>query len=248
MAKSDSVVVYWTPFTNNELYYQLPLLDASPQSLMSDIQNRKITIQNKPIANTVNGGGYQACSAMHTFAKNTFITRSPIEAEIVFDKNGTISNQTLNSHWFTPRISSFEGSFACDLDVRYLLFSEHDLDVTLTPAYTHKAEHNNYGFVVPGQFNISSWLSRIPAVFQTWPGVNKIKINFNDPISYLSFNTDKKIELKQFKITENIIHQAKACGNLKFFKQYEPMEKLYERFKKARMQDFILDEIKKNLV
>jgi hypothetical protein len=248
MAKSESVVVYWTPFTNTELYYQLPLLDASPQSLMSDFQNRKIINQNLPIGHTVNGGGYQACSAMHTFAKNTFITKSPIEAEVVFDKNGTINKQTLNNHWFTPRVSSFEGSFSCDLDVRYLLFSEHDLDVTLTPAYTHRSEHNKYGFVVPGQFNISSWFSRIPAVFQTWPGIDRIKINFNDPISYLSFNTDKKVELKQFKITENIIQQARACGNLKFFKSYEPMEKLYDRFKKARMHDFILEEIKKNLV
>jgi hypothetical protein len=245
---SNTLTVYWAPYSNNELPYQLAMLDIVPKSFMSDIQSRKVINKKYPQNRLTGGGGYQACSAMHTAANNLFILKSPISAELTFDKNGTIDRSTKNNNWFTERESSFENSFCFDLECRYIFFSEEPVNMTFTPPYLHKPKCSEFGAIVPGQMDISSWFSRIPSVFQLWENENKFKINFNEPIAYLKFDTDKKVELKQFKLTNELFNQANACGNLKQVIQFQSMAKLYDRFKKAGMKDAILNEIKRNLI
>jgi hypothetical protein len=245
---NDTVVVYWSLCSTSELYYQLLMLDCAPESFISNLHKRKV-VNNKMLQNPNAGRGkYQTCSAMHTFGENLFILKSPIEAEIYFDENGNIDRSTRNNHFFIERESSFENSKCFDFDLQYLFFSEENMNITLTPAYMHKALHNDHGFLLGGQFDISSWFRAIPTIFQSWEGKNNFKVGFNDPLSYVHFDTNKKIEFKQFRLNEELTKQVQACSKFQNLLRFQPMNKLYARFKNAGMKEMVLNEIKANLV
>ena len=245
---SETITVYWSLCSNDELYYQLLMLDCAPESFISNLNKRKNINNKMPLNPNAGRGKYQSCSAMHTFAENLFILKSPIEAEINFDDNGNIDRSVKNNNFFIERESSFEDSKCFDFNLQYLFFSEEPLNITLTPAYMHKTVHNDYGFLLGGQFDISSWFRAIPTIFQSWPKINKFKIDFNDPLSYVHFDTDKKIELKQFRLNQELINQVGACSRFQQLLRFQSMEKLYKRFLGAGMKKMVLKEIKANLV
>ena len=174
--KKEKITVYWSPWSIPERTASMMLIDLKPTPLMLDIQKRRAKNPVIPTSKFFEGGDYQACSALHTFAKNIFILRSPISAEIELDENGTIIKDSVFSNWFIERISSIENSFSVDLDVGWLFFSEEPLSVEITSPYMHKTAHQDYGFTPAAQMDISSWFRPLLSIFQLWQNVRKIKI------------------------------------------------------------------------
>ena len=246
--KKEKITVYWSPWSIPEKTAAMMLLDFKPKSLMSDIQKRKAKNPIIPLSLSVEGGNYQSCSALHTFAKNMFILKSPISAEIELDENGTIIKDSAISGWFLERISSIENSFSLDLDIGWLFFSEETLSVEITTPYMHKTTYQDYGFTPAAQMDISSWFRPVPAIFQLWENVKKIKIQENEPLLYIKFNTDKEIEFKRFLITPAIFNKSIACTTHKRTFKFQSLEKLYKMFHSNGLRDQVLKEIKENLV
>jgi hypothetical protein len=246
--KKEKITVYWSPWSMPERAASMMLIDFKPVSLMSDIQKRRAKNPIIPPSNFLQSGNYQSCSALHTFAKNMFILKSPISAEIELDKNGTIIKNSEFSNWFLERISSVENSFSIDLDIGYLFFSEETLSAEVTSPYMHKTTYQDYGFFPSAQMDISSWLRPFPVIFQLWENVNKIKIKENEPLFYIKFDTDKEIEFKKFFMTPGIFNKSSACTNHKENFKFQPMEKLYKMFNSNGLRNQVLKEIKENLV
>ena len=70
----------------------------------------------------------------------------------------------------------------------------------------------------------------------------------NQPLFYLRFLTDKKINLKRFALTPNLDSYGKKCVDAKsYFGPRRPLDYLYEKFTKSRTRDLVLKEIKENL-
>ena len=250
--EQEEVVVYWSPHSNMNRRHQQDLLDIAPRSLMSDLQKRRAIDPKMPPASHVrqntHPGNYHMCAALHTLAKNTFIARAPFSADISLDEQGTILENQMYNGWFSERVTSLEGAFAVDFDVAYLFFSEEPLEITVTPPYMHKTKQAEQGFVSSVAFDISSWLRPVVLIYQLFEGVNKITIEEDDPIAYLTFNTKKKVVFKAFKHTADIEDQVQACLGYKHIKPYEKMEDLYEQFRKTGMHERVLKEIKANLI
>ncbi len=247
-SKKEKITVYWSPWSLPERASSMMLLDIKPVSLMSDIQKRRAKNPIIPPVSDLWAGDYQACSALHTFTKNTFIIKSPITAEVELDQNGVIIENSFYSNWFTERISSIENSFSIDLDLSYLFFSEENLTAEITPPHMHKTIHSQYGFPVVGQMDISSWFRPFPVVFQLWENTRSLKIQEGEPLLYLRFNTDKQVEFKKFFMTESLFHKAKACIDYKQNFRFQPLSKLYSIFNSYGLRGQVLKEIKENIV
>jgi hypothetical protein len=246
---NNSIDVYWSPFAIVDKIYQQILLDIEPTSLLSSIQKRRA--KNPIIPNglkTAQGGNYQACSALHTLAKNTFVVVAPFDVTLYLDSNGVISEGTTHPYWFEERISSIENSFSVDFDMPFIFFSEKNVDVKITPAYMHNLSYANTGFVVPGQFDISNWFRPMPIIFQLWEGKKVLSFSKGEPLAYISFDTDKEINLKQFSLTNDIYNQAIACGEHKLLFRFQTMEQLYNRFNKTGLKKIVLNSIKNNTI
>lgn len=246
------LIVYWSPFTTVQNQYNQVLLDLKPISFRSYVVNNKAIDPKIPTPNPktpypLENNGYHTCSAMHELAKNTFIIKAPFSAEIHLDDNGSIKDSYF-SGWFIPRIGSFNNSFCVDFDLPYLFFSEEEVNMQLTPPYMTKTLQQEYGFPAAVEFDISQWFRPLIITYQLWEEVNSFKIKENEPLIYITFDTNRPIILKQFNLTENLVNQATACMRYKRIRPFEPLKSLYSTFKATKMNQLILKEIKDNLI
>lgn len=248
MRNRSSITIYWSPWATLDGEIHQTLLDLKPQSLLTDLRNRKPNNPQIPLTNNIiASGNYQACSALHTLAKNMFIFRSPLNVSVDLDHTGAIIPSRY-SGWFSERLSSIENAFCIDYNLPFLLFSEDSVDLTLTPPYMHKTKQTDFGFLTAASFDISRWFRSIPAIYQLWEGVNHLEILENEPISYIKFNTDKQIIFKQFKLSPDVIKTVRACQDYKMAKPAQPMYKLYDLFTRTGVRDRVLKVIKDNVL
>ena len=248
MSKKDTITIYWCPWTLPDKQYDMMLFDLVPVSLMGDLQKRRAKNPIIPKSNFLQPGDYQSCSALHTLSSNMFIIKTQIDAEIFLNDDGSIIPNNSNSIFFTERISSLEDAFSVDFDLNYIFFSEESVDMAISPAYMHNTTHNEYGFVAPAKFNISSWIRPTPTIFQLWKDVRTLKFKKNEPVSYITFDTEKKIQFVKFELTPELFNMIKACGTYKFINPYQKMVQLYDIFNKNGLRSRVLKEIKKNLI
>lgn len=238
----NNLTVYYAPYALLELENQQVLLDVKPTSLMSEIHKRR----NK-IGGNFMTGDYQSCTALYELAKNIFVLKCPFDAEVTLDDNGKIKS-TNKQGWFLERNSTIDGNKCVDIDLCYLFFTEESLDMSFTPPYMHKTQQHKYGFIASVKYNIGHWFRPTISVFQLWEGISELKIDESEPFAYLHFHTDKRVQLKEFKLTSEILNLANTCVNHKYIIPFQPLDKLYDRFIRTGMRKRVLEEIKKNTV
>lgn len=243
----ESVTVYWSPFSPINRQMNLTLLDLEPVPIYPEIIQRRDP--NPIIPNSgrqLNSNGYQSCSAWHTLGKNYYSIPSPFDAHIKLNSNGEILPSP-HYEWFIERVSSMKNSLSLDVDLEYSFFCEEPLNITLTPPFMHKPSQSDYGFLIPARFDISSWFRPVVLIHQLWENVSEFKVSNGEPLAYIKFETDKKVVLKRFQMTQDIKDIADACLNYKYVRSFEPLDKLYKRFHKVGFHKKLSNEIKKNL-
>jgi hypothetical protein len=251
MKNIKPLIIYWSPFTSALTQYNNILLDMEPVAVKSYIVKNKAINPKIPLPITKNGtepGGYHMCSAMVELFKNTFIIKAPFSYHIDLDQDGNIVNSSEQFQFFEPRISSFENSLCVDFHLPYLFFSEESVNITTTPPYMTKTVQQSYGFTAAVKYNIGKWFRPFIITYHLWPSTFSLRIEKNEPIMYISFDTDRKIIFKQFKLTDDILSQAEGCMGDKNINYLQPMNLLYDRFIKTKMNKIILKEIKENLI
>jgi hypothetical protein len=238
----NTITVYYAPYALLELENQQVLLDVKPVSLMSEIHKRKNTSSGSFMT-----GEYQACTALHELAKNIFVLKCPFDANVELEEDGRIKS-TNRPGWFIERNSTINENKCVDIDLSYLFFCDESLDMSFTPPYMHKTQQHKYGFIASVKYNIGYWFRPTISVFQLWDNINEIKINENEPFAYLHFHTNKKIKLKEFKLTSEVLNLTNTCVRHKYIIPFQSLEKLYDRFVRTGMRKRVLAEIKKNTI
>jgi hypothetical protein len=112
----------------------------------------------------------------------------------------------------------------------------------------HKTELTNSGYYVPGTFDISKWFRPLEFAFQLWPGENNFKAAEDDPLLYVKFDTEEKLNLQEFYMTPEIYSISNSCISLKNFSRVKALNKLYDIFRGSGMQNKLLKEIQKNII
>jgi len=234
--------IYWAPYCSHEqidwnmLYYE-------PTNLFDDLK--------KDVVPGLKTDNFLLCPSVSTKFKNTFVFRNTLSSEFEFDENDNINvlNKEDNYVKMTSlRKSTIKNTSMLNYNMQWIMFAEEPVIADFTPPYFHEPKYMKYGSIVPGEMDIGSWFRPYNAEIMTWTNKGKIKILENEPLMYVKFNTNKKINLIKFNMNDKLNSYSQACVNSTIaYGSNIPLVERYERFRKSKLNNLILNEIRKTL-
>lgn len=235
----NELVVYWSPSNNND-DINWNILYEDPKNLYESL------IKDSDRSNI--SDSFFLCPSFKNLTKNTFYIKNPILSGFTIQNNDIVVNTKTFIRSEVSHRPSIKNNLLLDYGISHYFFSEEEVEAIRTPPYFHNAQHLRYGAVVPGKWNCGLWFRPIRTEFNLWNGVNEMSIQENEPISYITFLTSKKVVLKRFMINKDLSNIALACS---ISSQWEPkvsLLKRYNRFKNSKTKNIVLQNIKNNLV
>jgi hypothetical protein len=245
----DILNIYWAPQTSWEINGEEDwnMLYPEPTNLFSELQ--KIKTKDAGSAN------YFSCPATSQKFKNTFIFRNSVASAYEFDftegyENKIIFPVTDNYIGYDiKRPPTINIGPLIHLNMTYAFFSEEPVLGVFTPPLMHEPKYTKYGTVVPGEFDVGQWFRPYNLEIQMWNMEGQFVLEEDEPIFYVQFKTDKKINLQRFKWNGALNSYLKACGgDTQRFGSGIPLSKRYKRFNDSKMRELVLKEIKANIL
>jgi len=244
MKKEDKepLVVYWAPAIASS-DGKWDLLYPEPTNLYLDLMSEKNP--NRGLTS------YLLCPVASKKFKNTFVITQPHDSSYFYDftdsDNPIVSpTSKMSIGCEVKRPATIKSGPTLEFYLRYIFFSEESLNARFTPPMFHPAKHTNYGTAVPGTMDVGSWFRPYPLEMQLWGQSGEIKFEEDEPLFYVEFDTDREIVLKRFNFTEDLHNYAKHC--VTFYSQEYSLLKRYNQFKRTKMNELILKEIKNNVL
>jgi hypothetical protein len=238
--KKDELVVYWSPSTEMIKEKNWNILYEDPENCYFDL------IKNINKNNLENN--FFRCPSFKMFLQNVLIVKNPIESSFIIENNQAIPTSKNYINASIIREPSINNNLLLDYSIGHYFFTEEDVEVFRTPPFFHRPKHYLYGALVPGQWNCGSWFRPIQTEFNLWDNVKEIHFEKDEVLSYLFFNTSKKINLKRFVMNEKIFSFGLSCSSSASWEKNVPLISRYKRFKQSKSDKILLSEIKKNLV
>jgi hypothetical protein len=244
---SDEVInVYWAPESTNEVpsVGEWNLLYPEPKTLFTELQEQR----------TKNAGQdtYFSCPATNDKFRKTYVFRNALPSEYEFDYTG--NNQIVNPvstgyiNYSVLRPPTIAAGPLINFSLAYTFFSDQPLEAVFTPPMMHPPLYTRYGTVIPGQFDIGQWYRPYPLEMQMWEQKGKFKLG-EEPIFYVEFKTDKKINFYRYKMNATLDSYLKMCGQSKaVWGGGMSLINRYKKFNESRTNELILKEIKNNLI
>lgn len=238
---NDITNIYWSPaFVDENMNWGI--LYPDPISLHNELRPKMTKSERYK--------NMFYCPAFKGLTSNTFVFKNPMDADYYIDELGTIKNNLKNGiRSIIAHEPSIDNSILFTYGLEYIFFAEDaDIEVTVTSPYFDTPNHLIYGNIVPGKFSISNWFRPINTEFNLKPGVKQLKIQKDEPILYITFNTNKKINLIRFDMNKSLTMSKNVCASSSTWESWVSLAARYKRFKESRMKESILREIKKNIV
>lgn len=245
--------VYWSPHLTMDMYAVNNLHYQEPVNLISEMVSQR----NKENVGPV----FYSCPAYLENRKNTFIIKNPFNYNITFPYDLDIyvkspmpqpakdrNTGEFVERWALTRPAARSDSFSIDLAMSWIFFSEEDLEMDTTPPYLHRPEYGKTAFYIPGKFNIGSWFRPVDMALQMWPNEKDLTSPIGDPLLYVNFNTEEKVILKRFYMTQEIYDISVACVRYKNYNPKTPLTKAYSVFKEAKIHKALIKMIKEAAV
>lgn len=249
MEKDDNeIVVYWSPSFSKVPgdMYDWNMLYTDPVNFL-DKQKSSRAAQSK-------ADNYLYCPAFKDMFKNTFEFSNcdfTSKYAVTEQSNGEFvpqSSSYIDLEYRRP--SSVEDTKMLMLAQQWQFFCEESLMMEVTPPYFSQAKHMENGAFVPGTFDIGRWFRPINLEFQLQgDDANTFTLPKGDPMFYVKFNTDRKVVLKRYMLTEEIKKVATSIQATRhLFGNFRPLADRYRDFEKSRTREQVLKLIKQNLL
>ena len=231
--------VYWSKFNLlSEVNSQI--FDLEPKPVHSEYV-KKI---GKPIDSSSN---WLSCPAVINYTKNTFFIKNPLDVSVRINANNTVDAKTPGSAMLLGIRDFNEKSIVLDYFINISLFSESVISVSqISPYMEDNLSKGSY--LIPGKFNIGEWFRPLNASYFIKDKDVDFILKKDDPLYYLVFDTDDKIEFKEFYYTDSLIEIVNSTVGLKRYKKNIPLMNLNDMFKEQKLDKIVLKEIKKGLI
>ena len=235
-----SVNVYWTCLDTNWVGLKHP--DSVIQTLNRSNLKKSEEQGTKPGSGISN---MNYCPALQNELKNTYNIYSIYNYEFTASNNEVYSlnytqeffNDHVNLRSVEQKLFSYYQGF--------IFFTDDDsLEMSLMPPYLEDNNINKNCIVIPGKFDIGKWFRIIDYAFFLKRDSNTFKVEQNEVMYYLKFNTNESINLKQFFASDKIKQYAESCSKLSKTASLRTLQNYYNQF---RFKKLILKEIKNNL-
>jgi hypothetical protein len=235
---AETCTVYWAPV----------FIEATQNWNMIYPDLTSVHERIRPYKTSTKSGNFFYCPSFTGLAENTFVLENPIAGsyKIVNNQVGAHDETFINA--WTEHASSMEGYNMLSYGMKWVFFTEEDIEMMLVSPFFGNAEHLKYGNVMPGKLNISKWFRYINLEYILHKGVKEFKVNKGESLAYVVFNTNKKVNLKRFEMNDKLHSYGQATGTSTTWEPWVPLATRYKRFMESRTNKLVLNEIKKNLV
>jgi len=239
---TDVINVYWSNYANSNSQSLYNLMEINPYPLLPELKNNFHKQNNNKKTN------YQYCPALNGITRNSFFAKFPFDASVIVDDNGNGIDGEMKD-WFLGREKSYSNRINTDLDIGWFFFADQSLNLEITPPYFHNTQASKSGLMTAGTFDIGQWFRQIQLSYILWEDNMQFICKKGEPAIYFNFKTEKKIILHQFNANDNLRNVAYACANLpRATSKFRLLKDLYQSFNKTKMNDFVLKNIKENLI
>jgi hypothetical protein len=234
----DSIVVYYSMGGWIPRQTVVKMLWGEPQPLMKLL----------PSEHKDSDDNYKKCPALRGFSKNIYGYRHPLETEVSFMGDYLDPIMTGNEDLWQKRKAGSNNSYSCDYRFQFFFFTEDSLKARQTPPYLHNTTASQYAILASGEFDIGRWFRPFNLTYILHEGLNVLKLKKDDPAVYFEFMTNKKIILKQFEMTEELLNISISTSLNKNNFPKDTLENGYNRFMNTKRNKRVLKLIKQNLL
>ena len=230
-----AITVYWSSLEDEWLRAKEP--EAVYKDFLKDKKNFESTIA--------------MCPAVKDYTKNTFSLKSIYDYEFEINKDlNDATSQLYDQVFFNKHVEirSIENKFF-SFSQRLVFFTEEqslNMSLGILP-YFEDNEITKRCTLIPGKLDIGKWFRIIDYAFFLKNNINSFKINEGDVYQYIKFETDQKIEFKQFKSTDLINKYILDIASSKNYRKSK-IRDLSEFYKTMKHKKYIIKEIKNNLL
>lgn len=228
-----TITVYWSCFEEEWLRAKEPV----------PIYNSFIKMPG------VNESGLQFCGGTKKYLSKFYGIKSLYDYDFDITDTG-VSSSKYDQEFFDRhlRIRSEKDKLFSFSQNLIFFTEEKSLEVSLGIApFFEKNNIQERCITIPGTLDIGKWFRAVDFAFYLNDNFNSFKIEEDEIYQYMYFNTDKKINFKQFvpsqKLMEFSNSSAKALRNRKM--KNRPLENYYGML---RSKKHIIKEIKENLI
>jgi hypothetical protein len=182
-------------------------------------------------------GSVTSCPSMIRFMRNRFVIKAPVDITVYQNSEGivvaynesSVAKELIGA--FLTRTdmndpySPISQQTLQMLDNDYLLFvSDTPLEMEITPPFLH----NSPMFGIAGSFDIGRWVRPVSFASIYLKGVDKTYIKRGDPIMYVKFMTEEKVNLHRSYVNSKVLSITRQCVNLKKALPKQSLSKQYE--------------------
>jgi hypothetical protein len=246
----SEIVVYWS---NVHFNFATPNLDPAFQDFLN------LTKLMSKESDQFDSTFVKFCPAVTDHLSNTFRLKSCMGYDITHTSDNLFySDQKDDAFWKTfVNVRDKNTGLVSFYFPMFIFFTEEE---SLIMEYKHPIYANNSFSknvqLVEGRYDIGKWFRNLDLAFFIKEKDRKVEIDYEDPIAYVKFLTEKKITLKKFYISDELSKirnemlnsRGIVVGNLKSKSVLKGMLKYYYTFKHSQYKSKILKEIKNNLL
>tara|TARA_B100000035_G_scaffold155094_1_gene132103 strand:- start:4483 stop:5223 length:741 start_codon:yes stop_codon:yes gene_type:complete len=192
------------------------------------------------------------CPAFVRSLKNTFVYKCPYDLEVEYDSNKKWQISFANPHLLSDHnsknvmASGLEDNHVVQLfsgDGSRLFFADKPCEMVLEQPYFHRQDLVS----LSGCFDIGRWFRPVhPAIINF--GQKDFKIKRGEPLLYLRFPKDAKIEFRRTVLDDDLRRLSNGTSGYKSFKYMATFKELYEYFETAVNKKRILKKLEKNRI
>jgi hypothetical protein len=229
-----SINVYWSCLEDQWM------LASEPESVSDLFYKKNLYDKKNQMANL------SYCPAFNGSIKNLYTMKSIYDYEFFINENSIGSNM-YDQFFFDKHVVvrsaelkmfSFRNSYSFFTDSPSLETTFYQFPFLENNNITERC------IPIPGKFDIGKWYRSTEFPFYLKPQFNEFKIYKDEIYGYIKFNTDKKINFIQYRMTNKIKEYLDDCYCMNFGGHLKKLENYYKMFK---IKKLILKEIKNNL-
>lgn len=244
---NKSINIYWAPVYNITNEDNWNMLYPEPKTLMSELMLQK--------SETMGNAHFFSCPASSNYFKNTYVFHNAVESKHEYDFTDLNHPKIINHGTGAIelgylRLPTLNNTAMLHLvNYSYIFFAEESIDVTFTPPFFSEPKYTKQGTPCPATYDISQWFR--PYIFELlmWKPKGELIIEKDEPLFYITAETDKQINLKRFELNNKLFKYMTHCVAAPTWQgRGLPLIKRYQVFKQSKMNELVLSEIKNNLV
>jgi hypothetical protein len=224
--------VYWGYYPSNNRIFELLLLAPAP-ALPEIITSRDVS----------NRGHFTKCPAFTQYYKNTYVIKSPIDIEFMYDPVTKLLSIFPQGQSFYEENIVYRGhivgkndDFLMSFTLNYLFIADKSCAIELLPCGMHKSNFVDNTRIIGGTFDINKWYRPIEMAFEFKNPLAPIKIKRGDALAYVRFlpKNNSKIKLQHKNFSKETLDTVNACLFVKDSANKFSLEMLYKFSERIR--------------